>query len=198
VAITDIGFLDQVNRKKNSRARASEMKHALRHQIRLHFDEDPAHYRKLSERLEAILQELKDNWEALEKALRKFIEEELEREGKQTVPGLDPRLHAPFFGTLKEAVEKEKGAELKSDDPAFKEVVDLTVATVEKIREKIRMVDFWRDEHSRRSLENSVYRSLLRSGKIAREKLAELSTRVVEQARNLHRWLVWGNGKHRD
>ncbi len=198
VAITDIGFLDQVKRKKNSRARASEMKHALRHQIRLHYDEDPAHFRKLSERLEAIIKQLKDNWNALEEALRKFIEEELEREGKQTVPGLDPRLHAPFFGTLKEAIEKETGAELKSEDPAFKEVIDLTVATVDEIREKIRMVDFWRDEHSRRSLEKSVYRSLLRSGKVARDKLAELATRVVEQARNLHRLLVWGNGKHRD
>jgi type I restriction enzyme R subunit len=198
VAITDIGFLDQVKRKKNARARASEMKHALRHQIRLRYDEDPAHFRKLSERLEAIIQQLKDNWKAMEEALRKFIEEELEREGKQTVPGLDPRLHAPFFGTLKEAIEKEQGEELKSEDPAFKEVVDLTVATVDEIRGKIRLVDFWRDEHSRRSLEKSVYRTLLRSGKIARDKLAELATRVVEQARNLHRLLVWGNGKNRD
>ncbi|GAB6192560.1 type I restriction endonuclease subunit R [Desulfocastanea catecholica] len=198
VAITDINFLDQVKRKKNARARASEMKHALRHQIRLRFDEDPSHYRKLSERLEAIIKQFKDNWNALEEALRKFIKEELARSGKQTVPGLDPRLHAPFFGTLKDAIEKESGAELKSDDPAFKEVIDLTVATVDEIREKIRLVDFWRDEHSRRSLEKSVYRSLLRSGKIARNKLAELATRVVEQARNLHRLLVWGNGKNRD
>jgi type I restriction enzyme, R subunit len=198
VAITDINFLDQVKRKKNARARASEMKHALRHQIRLRFDEDPSHYRKLSERLEAIIKQFKDNWNALEEALRQFIKEELARGGKQTVPGLDPRLHAPFFGTLKDAIEKEQGAELKSDDPAFKEVIDLTVATVDEIREKIRLVDFWRDEHSRRSLEKSVYRSLLRSGKIARNTLAELATRVVEQARNLHRLLVWGNGKNRD
>lgn len=198
VAITDIGFMDQVKGKQSARARASEMKHALRHQISLRYDEDPAHYRKLSERLEEIIKQLKDNWEALEKALREFIEQELAREGKQTVPGLDPRLHAPFFGTLKEAIEKEKGAELKSDDPAFKEVVDLTVSTVDEIRAKIRLVDFWRDEHSRRSLEKSVYRTLLRSCKVARDKLAELATRVVEQARNLHRLLVWGNGKHRD
>lgn len=198
VAITDIGFLDQVKKKKNARARASEMKHALTHQIRLRYDEDPAHYRTLSERLEAIIKQFKDNWNAMEEALLKFIQEELEREGKQTVPGLDPRLHAPFFGTLKEAIEKEKGTELKSEDPAFKEVVELTVATVDEIREKVRLVDFWKDPQSRRSLENSVYRSLLRSGKIARDKLAELATRVVEQARNLHRLLVWGNGKNRD
>ena len=198
VAITDIGFMDQVKRKKGARARASEMKHALRHQIRLRFDEDPAHYRNLSKRLEEIIEQFKNDWKAMEEALGKFIAEGLEREGKQAVPGLDPRLHAPFFGTLKEAIEKERGTELKREDPSFKEVVDLTVSTVDEIREKIRLVDFWRDPHGRQALERSVYRSLLRSGKIARGKLAELATRVVEQAKNLHRLLVWGNGKHRD
>ncbi len=195
VAITDIGFFNQVKKKKGSRARASEMKHALRYQIRLCFNEDPEHFKKLSERLEAIIKEFKDNWKALEEALAKFIQEELDRDGKQSVPGLDPRLHAPFFGTIKEAIEKENGIPLKSEDPVFKDVIDLTVAT---IQEKIRLVDFWRDEHSRISLEKSIYRTLLRSGKIARGRLAELATRVVEQARNLHRLLVWGNGKNKN
>lgn len=198
VAITDIHFFEQVKQKKSARARASEMKHALRHQIRLRYDEDPAHYKKLSERLEAIIKQFENNWHALEEALRKFIEEEVAHSGKSTIPGLDPKLHAPFFGTLKEAVEKEQGSELSSEDPAFKEVIDLTVSTVEEIQERIRLVDFWRDQHSRRSLEKTVYRSLRRSGKIARGTLAELATRVVEQARNLHRLLVWGNGKDRD
>lgn len=177
---------------------SSEMKHALRHHIRLHYEEDPSRFRKLSERLEAIIQQFKDNWDELERELEQFIAEELKRDDRATIPGLDPRLHAPFFGTLKEAIENERGMELKSDDPDFRAVVDLTVATVDEIRDRIRLVDFWRDEHSRRSLEKSVYRSLLRSGKLAREKLLELATRVVEQARNLHRLLVWGNGKHHD
>jgi type I restriction enzyme R subunit len=174
------------------------MKHALRYQIRLRFNEDPEHFKKLSERLEAIIKGFKDNWKVLEEALAKFIQEELDRDGKQSVPGLDPRLHAPFFGTIKEAIEKENGIPLKSEDPAFKELIDLTVATVDDIQEKIRLVDFWRDEHSRISLEKSIYRTLLRSGKIARGRLAELATKVVEQARNLHRLLVWGNGKDKN
>lgn len=198
VAITDIGFLEQVNRKKSARARASEMKHALRHQIRIRFDEDPDGYKKLSERLEAIIQQFQEDWKALEKALREFIKEELARAGEEPVPGLDPRLHAPFFSTLKAAVEKETGTELKSDDPAFREVAELTVTTVDEIREKIRLVDFWRDSPSQESLRKSVYRTLLRSGKVARDKLEALASRVVDQARNLHRLLVWGNGKNHD
>jgi type I restriction enzyme R subunit len=152
----------------------------------------------MSERLEAILKDFKDNWNKLEEALKKFIKEELEREGKETVPGLDPRLHAPFFGTLKKAVEKETGAELKSDDPAFREVIELTVATVEEIQENIRRVDFWRDVSNRESLQRKVYRILRNSGKVAQNKLEKLAARVVDQAKNLHRLLVWGNGSNRD
>jgi len=197
-AITDIGFLEQVKHKKDARARASEMKHALRHQIRMRFDEDPEHYKNLSKRLEEILQEFRDNWGRLEEALRKFIKEELEREGKETVPGLDPRLHAPFFGTLKKAVEKETGKELKNDDPVFREVIELTVATVEEIQGNIRRVDFWKFNTNRESLQKKVYRILRKSGKVAQKKLEKLAARVVDQAKNLHRLLVWGNGKNRD
>ena len=198
IGIDEIGFMDQVRRRSSARARASEMRHALRHHIRLHYEEDPDRYRKLSERLEAIIQQFKDNWDQLERELEQFIAQELERDDRASIPGLYPRLHAPFFGTLKAAIENERGKEFKSDDPDFRAVVDLTVTTVDEIRDRIRLVDFWRDENSRHSLEKSVYRSLLRSGKLAREKLFELATRLVEQARNLHRLLVWGNGKHKD
>lgn len=197
-AITDVGFLEQVKSKKGTRARASEMQHALRHHVRMRFAEDPEHYKKLSERLEAILKEFKDNWGKLEEALKNFIKEELEREGKETIPGLDPRLHAPFFGTLKKAIEKESGKELKSDDPAFREVVALTVTTVEEIQENIHRVDFWLDAPSRESLQRKIYRILRESGKVAKNKLERLAARVVDQAKNLHRLLVWGNGNTRD
>jgi type I restriction enzyme, R subunit len=107
-------------------------------------------------------------------------------------------MHAPFFGTLKEAIERERNAALTPDDPSFREVADLTVNLVDGIRTKIQVVDFWRDEQSRLSLEKSVYQVLLRSGKVARARIAELATRIVELARHRHRWLIWGNGKNQD
>lgn len=198
VAITDLGFGEEVKRKESARARASEMKHAMRHHIQLSFDLDPAYYRNLSKRLEEILKELKDNWDALEKALTQFIEDEKKHGEQQSVPGLDPRMHAPFFGTIKEVIDKQGDHVLTPEDPAFKQVADLTVSMVDGIREKIHVVDFWRDEPSRRSLEKTVYQKLMRSGLVARTKLAELATRIVELARSRHRWLVWGNGKDRD
>lgn len=198
IAITDLGFGEELKLKGSARARASEMKHALRYHIKLHFDLDPAHFRDLSKRLEEILKELKDNWDALEKALAQYIHDEKERGEQESIPGLDPQMHAPFFGTIKEVIDKQGEHVLTPEDPAFKQVADLTVSMVDGIREKIHVVDFWRDEPSRRSLEKSIYQKLLRSGLVARGKLAELATRIVDLARSRHRWLVWGNGKDRN
>jgi len=46
-------------------AKASEMEHAIRKHCTVHFDEDPAFYKRLSEKLEKLIQEHKDNWEVL-------------------------------------------------------------------------------------------------------------------------------------
>ena len=46
-------------------AKASEMEHAIRKHCTVHFDEDPAFYKRLSEKLEKLIQEHKNNWEAL-------------------------------------------------------------------------------------------------------------------------------------
>ena len=58
VSITDPDY--QAEGRANGsdpRARASEMEHAIRHHISVHMAEDPARYRRLSERLEQILAE---------------------------------------------------------------------------------------------------------------------------------------------
>ena len=43
----------------------TEMEHALRKHCTIHFDEDPAFYQRLSEKLEKLIEAQKDNWLAL-------------------------------------------------------------------------------------------------------------------------------------
>lgn len=63
VSLSSADFQRQVAAMAGPRARASEMEHAIRHHISVHFDEDPVAYRRLSERLEQILAEHAGNWE---------------------------------------------------------------------------------------------------------------------------------------
>jgi type I restriction enzyme R subunit len=73
VSITDPEYQARAA-KLGPRARASEMEHAIRHHINLHMDKDPTRYRRLSERLEQILEEHRDNWEQQAFALSEFLD----------------------------------------------------------------------------------------------------------------------------
>ncbi len=55
VSITAPDFRTEVSGPRSDRAKASEMEHAVRYHVRKHFDEDPAHFTKLSEKLDQIL-----------------------------------------------------------------------------------------------------------------------------------------------
>lgn len=85
VSITDPDYRAKVA-KLGGRARASEMEHAIRHHITVHVDEDPVHYRRLSERLEQILAEHAGNWEQLALSLIELLEE-IRREDSERTRG---------------------------------------------------------------------------------------------------------------
>jgi type I restriction enzyme, R subunit len=109
VDITDIEFNERVARGRSSRARASEMLHALRHHIRIHTPEDPEFFRSMSEKLADILRQLQDKWDELERVLAEFIRNEAARGRQQEIEGLDPKVHAPFFGILKARIDQQRG-----------------------------------------------------------------------------------------
>src|SRR5260370_23026803 len=63
------------------------MEHPIRKHCRIHFDEDPAFYQPLSDKLEKLIQSQKDNWQVLAEGY-----EQLRREAAagrtETVAGL--------------------------------------------------------------------------------------------------------------
>lgn len=190
IEITDVGYSEHVGRLSSSRARASEMQHALRHFIRIHRNEDPEFFRTLSERLEAILQEFKDNWDELERILHDYIENVVQQGRQAEVEGLDPKIQAPFFGLIKDAFEKQMDTQLDQDHDKFTAIVGLTIDLVEHIRQEIRVVDFWRDTNSRSQLETWIYNQIRRSRILPRDKALELATGLVDLAKHRHRWLI--------
>lgn len=188
IEILDVEFAEKVIAGKSSRTRAVKMLHAARHHISIHLNEDPTLFNKLSEKLEQILQELKDNWTELERELRRFIEEELKQGREQEVEGLDPKIQAPFFGLIKESIQAETGEELTGEN--FRTAVSVTIDIVAHIRQEIRRIGFWRDPPSRHRLENWVFTKLRRTRLISSGKVQELAIRMVDLAKSRHRFLV--------
>ena len=88
--ITDAEFEKVLQGQTSSRARAAQMQHAARYHIIGFTNQNPIYARQMSDKLKEILQRFKDDWDALERELRKFIEE-LKKGDVGDFPELDPR-----------------------------------------------------------------------------------------------------------
>ena len=143
--ITDAEFERVLQGQPSSRARAAQMQHAARYHIIGFSNQNPAYARKMSEKLEEILQRFKDDWEALERELRKFIEE-LRQGDRNEFPDLDPKVQVPFVRLVLE--ECSKGRELNEAQRTA--ALAATLDMVERIRQEVRKVGFWKNQRHAR------------------------------------------------
>jgi len=181
VSILDDNFEAVVDARRSDRTKAADMEHATRHHISRHFHEDPAYYKKLSERLEEILRNFENNWAALVAALRQFAREV--RKGRPAdETGLDPRTQAPFLGILVEEVSA--GGELSQE--RLTELAQLTVAMVAHIRQEIRAVDFWRNTYAQDVLRSWIVNFLDDHEVLPFTRLQGVADRIVDLAKALH------------
>ncbi|SDC72476.1 type I restriction enzyme, R subunit [Melghirimyces thermohalophilus] len=184
ISILDADFERVVDGHTSSRAKASEMEHAARYEIRKRFDEDPVYYKKLSEKLEEILKRFEDDWEQLESALREYTREFRQgRREEEEDDGLDPRTQVPFFDLLLEGLGKEKR---NLDGPEREKLIRITVEMVDHIRQEIRAVDFWRNEQAQESLRGWVVDKLDEEDAVPFELQEKIACDVLQLAKNRH------------
>lgn len=74
ISILDKNFDEFLNGQMSGKAKASEMEHAIRYHITRNFEDDPEFYKDLSERLEELIKEQKENWEKLATDLGGLLE----------------------------------------------------------------------------------------------------------------------------
>jgi type I restriction enzyme R subunit len=186
LSILDANFAEEIKKLGSSKTKASAMAHAIRIQLTIKTEEDPALFKTLSEKLEAILKEMEGRWDEMIRAFESLLKDVERADSAYSVEGLDPKIHGPFFGLLREALNE--GAEVEPDQTT--ELVDLTRRIVDQIRTQIRTVDFWQDGTSRKQLENWIYKELRRSGMISRPKCEPLALSLVALAERRKRILV--------
>jgi type I restriction enzyme R subunit len=182
ISILDARFEETVDAHTSTRTKASEMEHAARHHIRVHFEEDPVYFESLSERLEGILDEFHDRWDELVDALKDFTEEVKEgRRGDET--GLDPKTELPFLDIL--LSEASNGG--APTDEEVGRYAELTVELVEHLRQEVRNVDFWRNAHAQNVLRAWIVRDFLDEHDLVPfDRQQTVADRLVELAKALH------------
>lgn len=132
VSLTDADFGKTLARESNDRAKASEMEHAIRAHIRENIDTDPVAYRKLSERLRALLDQLGEQWADLAQALQGLIADIRSGQMAQDdTPAQVPEQCGPFLRLLVDAVAAEhtvSAAEQQALTDLAVDIVDTIVA----------------------------------------------------------------------
>jgi type I restriction enzyme R subunit len=181
--ITDAEFEKVLQAQKSSRSRAAEMQHAARYHIVGFTNQNPAYAAKMSQKLEDILRRFQDDWDALERELRKFIEE-LKQGDRNDFPDLDPRAQVPFVRLVLEEIGK--GGASGNTQAAIGATLDM----VERIRQEIAAVGFWKNPHAREMLTRRLVRDLDQAGICKRGTERALAQRLVALAKENHENLV--------
>jgi len=182
VDVMDVAaFREVVGDAPTPRAKAAEMTHAARHHIQQRSQEDPIYYNRLSDQLDAILNQFRDDWIALESALADFITT-LQHGQTADNTGLDPLKQAPFMRIIASISFGDNTIPEEARQP----LIELTVNAVRKIQQRIGLIDFWRRQVAREDLGREIYEQLNEYDIVPRERRDELADILVELAHQNH------------
>ena len=173
VRITAPEFAVHVNEISSARAKASEMEHAIRFHIREHLDEDPVYFRKLSKRVDEILERLKDRWEQIALEFHELVEEVNAGHSDENHTGLDPTTELPFHNVMAERVASS------APDTAGR-LINLTGGLTTEIHRTVRVVGFWDNPTKQDGLRKHIKRTLDASDLFNYNSLDQLAVELLE------------------
>ncbi|MDD2934796.1 MAG: HsdR family type I site-specific deoxyribonuclease [Methylotenera sp.] len=167
--------------KDNAEAKASEMEHAIRKHCTIHHDEDPAFYKSLSEKVDALIGKHQDEWDLLVEKLadlrtdaitgRKAGEEGMSKEATTFYEHI---LQVGFADTAIDSTTKLK----------FKALME---TLVDLLQETIGSIDFWQNQDKQKKLRGLLKTEITKTGidelKLNRERV---SIEIMKLAKNRH------------
>jgi type I restriction enzyme, R subunit len=160
VELFDPDFVEKVtgHAKGSARAKASEMEHAIRKHCTIHFDQDPAFYKRMSEKLDALIAQHGEDWKALSERYEE-LRAEIGAGRPDTGEGQSGEARVfrdNLMGLLGD------GGTLSVED--VEKVDALAPQLVELIRDAVGIVDFWRKPDLVRRLRAAIDTELLVCG----------------------------------
>ncbi|WJQ05506.1 type I restriction endonuclease subunit R (plasmid) [Geobacillus stearothermophilus] len=174
VSILEKNFDAHVKNLSTDQAKASEMEHAIRHEIRVKINENPVYYTSLKERLEQLIQARKEkriNDAQLAFELEKLIEEMRGQSKTIEEEGLTPQSYPIFQLLQKEWTDQEEEKE------RLKEITQIIVEHIEGLV----VIDWVNKEDVKREMRKKIKRQL-RTSKCPSDKIEPLAQQIVELA----------------
>jgi type I restriction enzyme R subunit len=180
-------FMEQVEKHSGGdpEGKASEMEHALRKHCTVHFDEDPAFYTRLSDKLERLIQEHKENWDALAQGYA-ALRREADAGRTDTIEGLT-REASTFYDYVVQLAFG--GGEVPIE---FRQrVKELMARIVEILQETIGIIEFWKKPIEVKKLRGNIDTEILLTEipQLA-ERHERIAVEILKLAEKRHRELT--------
>lgn len=160
ISLLSDDFLKGGQSKKSDRAVSEEIKYAVREFININMPKDPELYARLSERLEQILEEFKNNWAELRKALERLRRDIKAGRAKENTYGYDATHEMPFLGLLKTEFFGKKAFEELSDEQMTM-MKNLTDDVLNRFKQETVAVNFWNNVALQQELRTYIIKQLI-------------------------------------
>lgn len=160
ISLLSDDFLKGGQRKKSDRAVSEEIKYAVREFININMPKDPELYARLSERLEQILEEFKNNWAELRKALDQLRRDIKAGRAKENTYGYEASHEMPFLGLLKTEFYGKKSFEELSDEQMGL-LKNLTDDVLSRFKQETEAANFWNNTEFPLELRTNIIKLLI-------------------------------------
>jgi type I restriction enzyme R subunit len=180
-------FMEQLaaHAGKSGEAKASEMEHAIRKHCTVHHDEDPAFYKSLSEKVDALIEKHHDEWDLLVEKLAELRVEAIA--GRQKGEGGMSKEATTFYEHIVQ-VGFPNGSVDDGDKPKFKELME---ATVDILQETIASIDFWQNPDKQKRVRGLIKTEITKAGiEALKENRERVAVEIMKLAKNRHDELI--------
>jgi type I restriction enzyme R subunit len=165
----------------NSEAKASEMEHAIRKHCTVHHDEDPAFFKSLSEKVDALIVKHHDEWDLLAEKLAELRTEAMT--GRQQGEDGMSKEATTFYEHIVQ-VGFAKGSIEDGEKSKFKALME---TAVEILQDTIASIDFWQNPDKQKRVRGLLKTEIAKAGieelKQNRERVA---VEIMKLAKNRH------------
>lgn len=169
-------FIQELEKNESSKSKASEMEHAIRKHCKVKFEEDPAFYATLSEKLEALIQQHKDNWDQLVKELFD-LRQSAQAGRKEEIEGITTQA-APFYDLVGQLAFSTKTVPTEHED----QIKQLVSDVIDQLQGTIDIIDFWNNAPEVSRLRGELSDLMLATGI---DEIVEHSDKLVTEITQL-------------
>jgi type I restriction enzyme R subunit len=176
-------FLEKLSRHagQNGEAKASEMEHAIRKHCTVHHDEDPAFFKRLSEKVDALIEKHHDEWDLLADKLAELRTEAIA--GRQKGEDGLSKEATTFYEHIVQ-VAFSSGSVESRDKTGFKVLME---SVVDILQETIASIDFWQNPDKQKRVRGLIKTEITKTGIAELKKNRErIAVEIMKLAKNRH------------